>query len=88
MASLKTSSADLIVLVNHLSHGFNAVLASAVEGIDVMIGGHIHIDYLTNGRRVGKTLIAQAMPYGTSLGVITIEWDRRHRKVISSTARH
>jgi 5'-nucleotidase / UDP-sugar diphosphatase len=81
--------ADALVLVNHIGKDHNLVIARDVPGIDVIVGGHNHRDVLENGVVVPSTgtLIVQAAPSTTALGVVTLEIDPVAGKIVSKTAR-
>jgi 2',3'-cyclic-nucleotide 2'-phosphodiesterase (5'-nucleotidase family) len=81
--------ADALVLVNHVGKDHNVVIARDVPGIDVIIGGHNHRDVLENGVTVPSsgTLIAQAAPSTTAIGVVTLQIDPVAGKIVSKTAR-
>jgi len=76
---------DVVVALSHIGSEEDVKLAQAVDGIDVIIGGHSHT-VLTNGRKVKNTLIAQAGYYGRHLGVITLEVDPADKKLKSASA--
>ena len=72
------SRADLIVLISHCGEDLDKKLASAVPGIDVIVGGHSH-SRLPSGEfvwrsddlmadRVNGTIIVQAHQWGGELG--------------------
>jgi 2',3'-cyclic-nucleotide 2'-phosphodiesterase (5'-nucleotidase family) len=72
--------ADLVVAVTHIGYQPDLLLASAVDGIDVILGGHTHT-LLERGtvvpRLVGRsTLIAHAGEYVQHLGQVDIELRR------------
>jgi 5'-nucleotidase / UDP-sugar diphosphatase len=81
--------ADALVLVNHIGKDRNVVIAREVPGIDVIIGGHAHRDVLEQGVVVPSsgTLIAQAAPATTALGIVTLRIDPRGRRIVSKSAR-
>ena len=66
------TQADLVVVLSHLGLRRAIDLASAVSGIDLIIGGHSH-HRLPALLRIGATHIAQAGVNGAYLGVVTIE---------------
>lgn len=73
--TLKVQKADLIIGLVHLgftqSHpGFvtSDVLASQVEGIDILVDGHSH-SYITKPKRVGHTWIVTANQSGRYVGM-------------------
>jgi 2',3'-cyclic-nucleotide 2'-phosphodiesterase (5'-nucleotidase family) len=71
IAELK-NEADIIVVLSHLGYNADMALASAVKGIDVIVGGHSH----TKGVKqitVGSTVIVQAWEHGLVLGVLDLD---------------
>lgn len=63
--------ADLVFAVNHIGHPDDVALATAVPGIDLIIGGHSHTQ-LDEPVKVGDTVIAQAHEYGRYLGFVKL----------------
>jgi 5'-nucleotidase len=57
--------------INQAGQGEDAVLATKVPGIDVILSGHTH-DSLTTAVKVGKTIITQAGRYGENLGKLSL----------------
>jgi 2',3'-cyclic-nucleotide 2'-phosphodiesterase (5'-nucleotidase family) len=57
------AEADLVVLLSHLGLREDRHLAETVPGIDVILGGHSHID-LHKPERVGQTAIFQPGGFG------------------------
>jgi 5'-nucleotidase len=70
------SKYPVIIAVTHLGLSSDKVLASSVNGIDVIIGGHSH-DFLYKPDKVNKTIICQAGQYGWYLGRIDIVFDKK-----------
>ncbi len=66
--------ADLIVVLSHLGYDGDRLLARAVDGIDVIIGGHSHI-FLEQPAKVSGTLIVQAGAKGQVLGKLVVTVD-------------
>lgn len=78
-----------IIALTHLGYdsdpsvGNDLLLASKVEGIDVIIGGHSHTEVspptvLTeneHGEEMEPTVVAQAGEYGKFLGVVNVTFD-------------
>ena len=64
--------ARLIVVLSHSGLDEDKALAQAVDGIDVIVGGHSHTA-VTSALLVGSTLVAQAGSYGFYLGVIHLQ---------------
>lgn len=61
--------ADMVIVLSHLGLWSDVELASAVPGIDLIIGGHSH-HRLVHPIRIGKTTIVQAGVGGAYLGVV------------------
>ena len=65
---------DLVVALTHVGLQDDKELADAVEGIDLIIGGHSHTS-LTEPVRVDDTWIVQAGGYARQLGVVELTVD-------------
>ncbi len=63
--------ADVLILLSHIGHAEELVLAEQFQDLDLIIGGHSHT-LVQHPVRVGKTLVAQAHHYGSHLGLIKI----------------
>ena len=63
---------DLLIALTHIGFARDQELATAVPGIDLIIGGHSHT-VLEEGLQVENTLIVQAGSRGSHLGRIEIE---------------
>lgn len=74
------SQADVIVLLSHLGYQADCRLASELEGLDVILGGHTH-HVLEQGTRIGNTLIAQTGRFGQYVGHVRLEWNRKSRRI-------
>lgn len=61
------AQADLIVVVSHLGYDGDLALAKAVDGVDVIVGGHSHM-FLERPRAIDGTLIVQAGAKGQVVG--------------------
>jgi len=91
ISQLHGEGANLIILLSHLGIGWRNIpgdgvlrdrqIASAVRGIDVILGGHSHV-LLEQPERVGKTLIAQLGANGDSLGRLDLTFDHATRQLI------
>lgn len=64
---------DKIVLLSHLGKDMDEDLAAAVDGIDVIIGGHSH-SLIAPAEVVNDTIIVQAGHYGQYLGHLEVEY--------------
>ena len=63
---------DVLILLSHIGHEGELVLAEQFQDLDLIIGGHSHT-LVQHPVRVGKTLVAQANHYGSHLGLIKIK---------------
>ena len=67
LPKMRDDGAELVVVLSHLGLGGDKLLAKAIEGIDVIVGGHSH-NRMTRAEKVGTTLIVQAGAHGSDLG--------------------
>jgi 2',3'-cyclic-nucleotide 2'-phosphodiesterase (5'-nucleotidase family) len=74
--------ADVIVFISHVfERSDNSLLGAWGEkGPDVLIGAHSHKRF---AQRSGKTLIVKAGYAASHLGVATIKWNTREKKIVS-----
>jgi 2',3'-cyclic-nucleotide 2'-phosphodiesterase (5'-nucleotidase family) len=84
---LKSKGARLIVVLSHLGEKEDMDLASRVEGIDVIVGGHSHTA-LMEPRLVNETLIVQAGSQGKYIGRMEIKMGPADTKMISYTGKN
>ncbi len=78
--------ADIIVVLSHLGIDDDVQLASAVPGIDVIIGGHSHTT-LMNARTEGQTIIAQAGSNGRNVGRLELIVDGTTKRIAEAVTR-
>ncbi len=71
---------DVVVLLTHVGVEHDAALAGAVEGIDLIVGGHSHTE-LKEPLEVNGTRIVQASSYGRRVGIVELYWDREDRRL-------
>lgn len=74
---LEGQGINKIIAVSHLGHDVDVALAEAVDGIDVIVGGHSHT-VLSEGYIVKKeepTVIVQTGEYLNNLGVLDVGFD-------------
>jgi 2',3'-cyclic-nucleotide 2'-phosphodiesterase (5'-nucleotidase family) len=71
---LRAQGATIIVVLSHQGSRSDRKLAQAVDGLDVIIGGHLH-EELPEGLWEGETLICQAGDYGRFLGRVDLTVD-------------
>ncbi len=90
VSALEAQGVNKIVAVSHLGFDDNPAydndltLASAVDGIDLIIGGHSHNELQEpvvvtedeNGNEKDPTVIVQAYQYGDFLGTVDVEFDK------------
>jgi 2',3'-cyclic-nucleotide 2'-phosphodiesterase (5'-nucleotidase family) len=74
LVSEHRSRVDLLVMVNHLGIGQDARIASAVEGIDVALGGHSHTT-MRKPKTSGTSIIAHAGSHGRHVARLELEFD-------------
>lgn len=75
LPKMRSDGAELIVVLSHLGLGGDKALAKAVEGIDVIVGGHSH-NRMAKAEKVGTTLIVQAGAHGSDLGRLELTVER------------
>jgi len=81
---------DVVIVLSHLGlassypgQDGDTELAMAVPGIDIIVGGHSHVE-LRNARRVGDALIVQAGSKGKYLGRLELTIDKKTKKIVSA----
>jgi 5'-nucleotidase / UDP-sugar diphosphatase len=60
---------DIVIVLSHIGHQADRILAEEVEGIDIIVGGHSHTKLLSPVV-VNNTLILQAWEHAKALGVL------------------
>lgn len=71
MVDAFSGQVDVIICLSHLGIDADVALATAVPGIDVIVGGHSHTA-LAQPRAIGKTLIVQAGEWAEYVGVLDV----------------
>ncbi len=61
----------MIVVLSHVGHPVDRMIAEKIRGVDVIVGGHSH-SRITKPVKVGDTLIVQAWEHGKALGVLDL----------------
>ena len=79
---LQNKGAEIIILISHSGLQEEQELASRVEGIDLIIGGHSH-DTIEQPRREGDTILVQAGSSLEFLGFLELSYDRK-REVLKT----
>lgn len=83
LAALRNKRVEFTVVLSHLGYGEDAVLASSVGGIGVIIGGHSH-DIVKKPLRIPGTgtIICQAGSYGKYLGRLDLTVDPKSGRAV------
>jgi 2',3'-cyclic-nucleotide 2'-phosphodiesterase (5'-nucleotidase family) len=81
IAEVRDHGAQTIVLLSHLGSKQDIALAEQIEGLDVIIGAHDHVE-LDPPLVVNHTIIAQAGDYGRFLGRLDLNLDSHTGKVV------
>jgi 5'-nucleotidase len=76
IAEVRARGAQTIVLLSHLGSKQDRVLAEQIDGVDVIIGAHDHIE-LNPPLMIKHTIVAQAGDYGRFLGRLDLDLDPR-----------
>jgi len=63
--------ADILLVLSHIGHAADRMLAEKAKGIDVIVGGHSHTR-IRKPVRIGNTLIVQAWEHAKALGVLDL----------------
>jgi 5'-nucleotidase len=82
---LRERGATILALLSHLGLEEDKALAQAVDGIDLIVGGHTH-NALEEPLEVNGALITQAGSYGNWLGRIDLEVDNVSGRISSRKA--
>ncbi|GGX52018.1 multifunctional 2',3'-cyclic-nucleotide 2'-phosphodiesterase/5'-nucleotidase/3'-nucleotidase [Tateyamaria omphalii] len=82
VATLQGEGVDIIIALNHVGLTKDLAIAEAVDGIDVVIGGHSHTLMSNDDAEtpayptmVGDAAVAQAYAYTKYLGHLTVTFD-------------
>jgi 5'-nucleotidase/UDP-sugar diphosphatase len=73
---------DVMIVLSHVGHEEELVLARETNCIDVIVGGHSHT-VVDPGVMVGQTLVVQAGEYGSHVGIIELNVDTKTNKMLS-----
>lgn len=80
IAEVRARGAQMVVLLSHLGSKNDRLVAESVSGIDLIIGGHDHVE-LNPPLVVNQTIVAQAGDYGRYLGRLDLDIDAAGRIV-------
>jgi len=75
---------DLIIVLSHLGHNVDRIIAEKVKGIDVIVGGHSHTK-VEQPVLIGTTVVLQAWEHGKALGVLDLTFDEH--KIVKTEGR-
>lgn len=84
---VRAQGATVVVVLSHLGKDVDQHLASAVPGIDVIVGGDSHTEILKPLWAESGTLIVQAGAYGEYLGVLELTIDAQTGRITGYTDR-
>lgn len=73
------SKVDLVIVLSHLGLKQDERMASEIQGIDLILGGHTH-HLLEQPLRIGSTMLCGAGKFGQYIGVVDIGLDPVTRK--------
>ena len=82
IVEVRSHGAQTIVLLSHLSSKRDQTVAEQVDGLDLIIGAHDHVE-LYPPLTVGQTLIAQAGDLGRWLGRLDLEIDSATGRIVN-----
>ncbi len=79
--AMEKEGLDKIIALSHLGYAKDLALAEAVEGIDLIVGGHTHTtlnapEVVTDGQHHTPTVIVQANEWGKFLGRVDLQFDK------------
>lgn len=83
VAALTEQGVNKIIVLSHSGYNTDLLVARAVKGVDVIVGGHSNTLLSNINERaagpyptmVGDTAVVQAYAYGKYLGELTVEFD-------------
>ncbi|WP_338554449.1 5'-nucleotidase C-terminal domain-containing protein [Paenibacillus sp. KS-LC4] len=87
VAALEQKGVNKIIVLSHLGYGEDLKLAAAVEGIDIIVGGHSHTQLneptvYKKTAEAASTLIVQTGEYGVYLGKLDAIFDAQGELVV------
>jgi 5'-nucleotidase/UDP-sugar diphosphatase len=75
---------DIVVVLSHMGIQADQDLATRLPGIDVIVGGHTHVEQRYT-MKVNDTLIVQAGTGGRVLGRLDLTYDRAAKRIVKYT---
>jgi 5'-nucleotidase/UDP-sugar diphosphatase len=79
-------ASDMVIVLSHIGHEADRLLAAKLRGVDLIIGGHSHTR-VAEPPAIGEAIVLQAWEHGKVLGVVEIEFENRTIKKISGHLR-
>lgn len=82
VAAIEAEGINMIIALSHLGYNRDKTLANAVEGIDLIVGGHTHTkldtpDVIVDSLHGTPTAIVQANEWGKFLGRVDLAFDNK-----------
>jgi 5'-nucleotidase/UDP-sugar diphosphatase len=74
------SQVDILIMCSHLGLGLDRLIAEAVPGIDIILGGHSH-SIVNPEQIVGETIIIQAGSSAQFIAHLDVDVDRETREI-------
>ncbi|MEC0305426.1 choice-of-anchor I family protein [Paenibacillus lautus] len=79
--AMEQEGLNIIIGLSHLGYAKDQALAEAVEGIDLIVGGHTHTtlnapEVVTDNEHGTPTVIVQANEWGKYLGRVDLQFDK------------
>ncbi|WEK54756.1 MAG: choice-of-anchor I family protein [Candidatus Cohnella colombiensis] len=79
VAAIENEGVNKIIALSHLGYNRDVSLAKAVEGIDLIVGGHTHTmldaPVIVSNAHDAPTVIVQANEWGKFLGLVNLTFD-------------
>ncbi len=79
---LRKKEVDLIIVLSHLGHKDDKIMAECIPQIDIIIGGHDHL-ILDPPILIGNTIICEAGEHNQRIGYLNLTIDIDNNKVIN-----
>jgi 5'-nucleotidase len=80
---LQKDKYDLCLVLSHLGMSRDRQIAEVIDEVDIIIGGHFHI-LMEKPEIINESIIHTSGCYGENLGVLRVEIDNGHVKLLES----
>ncbi|MDZ4910775.1 hypothetical protein GNF68_17555, partial [Clostridium perfringens] len=85
--AMEQEGLNIIIGLSHLGYAKDQALAEAVEGIDLIVGGHTHTtlnapEVVTDNEHGTPTVIVQANEWGKYLGRVDLQFDKEGKVLV------